>query len=75
MHSIKDEYAPPNYDLFLHSTVSNELEYLRICIYSNHATSSYQLKSLAIHSLFTISIMKENGNYEEIENSLKLQAQ
>ena len=75
MHIIEDEYAPPNRNLFLNSTVSNELDNLRICIYSNHATSSYQLKSLAIHSLFTISIMKENGNYEEIENSLKLQAQ
>ena len=44
MHIIEDEYAPPNCDLFLHSTVSNELEYLRICIYSKHATSSCQLK-------------------------------
>ena len=66
MHIIEGEYAPPNRDLFLHSTVSNELEYLRIRIHSNHANSSYQLETLAIHSLFTISIMKENGNYEEI---------
>ena len=66
MHIIEDEYTQPKHDLFLQPTVSNELEYLRICIYSNHATSSYQLKSLAIHSLFTISIIRENSNYEEI---------